>query len=94
MKVAGFIGLAIAKHTFAESKAGSIVYAVASKIALLRGWLEQASDAVWPATARYVDAMARSPASGEPTPTAFNIAFDARGSCSDEIAKSPNSIQK
>ena len=58
MKVAEFIGLGIAKYTFAESKTGSIVQAAALKIALSREWLEQASDDVWPATTWYVDAMA------------------------------------
>lgn len=89
---------AITNHIFAESKTGSIVHTAASstlaQVPLLREWLEQACDDMWPAASRYVDAMARWPASGEPTQTAFNIAFDTPGSYFDETAKSPNRVQK
>ena len=89
---------ATTNHIFNEPKNGVIVHTAASKalaqVPLLREWLEQACDDMWPATSKFVDAMVKWPASQEPSHTAFNVASGARSSFFDEIAKSPSRTQK
>ena len=89
---------ATTNRIFNEPKNGVIAHTAASKalaqVPLLREWLEQACDDMWPATSKFVDAMVKWPASEEPSHTAFNVASGARRSYFDEIAKSPSRTQK
>ena len=89
---------ATTNHIFSEPKNGTIVHTAASKalaqVPLLREWLEQACDDMWPATSRFVSAMVKWPASEEPSQTAFNFASGARSSFFDHIAESPGRVAK
>ena len=89
---------AITNRIFHEPRKGVVAHSAASKTLaetpLLRQWLGQAFDDMWPSAARVVDAMTAWPGSEEPTETGFNLANDTTVPFFEEIKKQPLRAQR
>lgn len=65
---------------FEEPQQGVVAHTAASKVfaemPLMREWIGQACEDMWPSASRAVDAIAKWPSSEEPNESGFNIASD------------------
>ena len=89
---------AMTYRIFREPQKGIVAHTAASKTLaetpLLRDWIGQACEDMWPAASRVVDAMTTWPASEEPTQTGFNLAYNTKDPFFAEIKKTPERAQR
>lgn len=76
---------------FHEPHQGVVAHTAASKVlaenALVRGWIGQSCEDMWPSASRAVEAITKWPGSEEPHQTGFNLACDTLDPLYVEIGK-------
>ena len=89
---------AATSYTFTEVRPGVFSHTTVSKTLaqtpLIKQWIGQAFEDMWPSSCKLVPSMVKWPASEEPTETAFNLASGAKDSYFVEVAKSPRRVRQ
>ena len=83
---------------FREPIEGVVAHTPMSKVLaempLVREWIGQSCEDMWPAATRVVDAMVKWPGSEEPTHTGFNISNDTQDPIYTAISKDPKRAKR
>lgn len=83
---------------FEEPQQGVVAHTAASKVLaelpLVREWIGQTCEDMWPSASRVVDAIAKWPSSEEPHESGFNVAFDSSDPIYMEINKDPHRVKR